>query len=221
MNLPAEIKIEMHDGVPMVSSLQVAARFGKRHSDVLRSIQKLEMSEEFRERNFAFSSYRSPDATREYPMCWMTRDGFWNLAMTFTGKEAARLREGIIAALRNAEEMMRRGVEALDIPLLLEMAAKEYRQAIHERDRMVDEVTAARQQQKLIAHERTKDIDRIREAERKAAFALQKMEAVAKHAYKSQKEVEELVKGIGDIFSTHDAENVRLFPIVKKDDGAA
>ena len=31
-------------------------------------------------------------------MTWMTRDGFWALAMTFTGQEAASLREKIIAA---------------------------------------------------------------------------------------------------------------------------
>jgi Rha family phage regulatory protein len=218
MNLPAEIKVELRDGVAMVSSLQIAATFNKRHDTVLRSIQNLEMSDEFRGRNFVASSYRPENGTRDYPMYLMTRNGAICLTVTFTGKEAARVRENVITALERAEEMVKRGVEALDIPLLLEMAAREYRQAIHERDMLADEVTAVRQQQKLIAYERTKDIDRVREAERKASVALQKMEAVAKHAYKSHREVEDLLKGIGDLFSAGEAENITRLPLKKRDD---
>lgn len=220
MNLPAEIKVELRDGVPMVSSLQIAARFGKRHDTVLRSIQNLEMSDEFRARNFAVSSYRPENATRDYPMYLMTRNGAICLTVTFTGKEAAGVREAVITALENAEQAMRRGVEALDIPLMLEMAAKEYRRVMDERDAMADEVIASRQQQKLIAHERTKDIDRVREAERRVEEAKQKVEAVAKHAYRAQKELEELMRSgsIGDLFSSGEAENITKLPVKKADD---
>lgn len=216
MSLPEEIKVELRDNVPMVSSLQVAERFGKLHKIVLRSIQDAEMSEEFREHNFVLSSYRTSQ-NREQPMYWMTRDGFWALAMTFTGKEAARLREKIIAALNRAEEMMRQGVDALDIPLLLESAAREFRKVEHERDVMAGQVESALKQQKLIAQERTRDIDRIREAERRASEALRKFDAVARHAWKAKAEVEAMLKeSSGDLFSGSDAENVMRFDPDKK-----
>lgn len=41
MNLPAEIKVELRDGVPMISSLQVAERFKKRHDNVIRAIRRI------------------------------------------------------------------------------------------------------------------------------------------------------------------------------------
>ena len=41
--------------VTAVSSLDVAETFEKRHADVLRDIENLGCSTEFRERNFAFS----------------------------------------------------------------------------------------------------------------------------------------------------------------------
>lgn len=44
--------------VMVVSSLDIADTFGKRHADVLRDIEKLECSTEFTERNFALSSYK-------------------------------------------------------------------------------------------------------------------------------------------------------------------
>lgn len=50
-------KISKGKEVTVVTSLDVAETFGKRHSDVLRDIENLECSPEFRERNFAFSKY--------------------------------------------------------------------------------------------------------------------------------------------------------------------
>lgn len=44
--------------VTVVSSLDVAETFEKRHADVLRDIENLGCSTEFRERNFAFSEYK-------------------------------------------------------------------------------------------------------------------------------------------------------------------
>src|SRR5262245_16708281 len=67
--------VEVRNGVPMVSSLEVAERFKKRHADVLRAIQSLDCSEQFTERNFAFSTYTDRTG-RSLPMCWMTREGF-------------------------------------------------------------------------------------------------------------------------------------------------
>ena len=53
-----EIKKMNKEETTVVSSLDVADTFVKRHSDVLRDIESLQCSREFTERNFALSSYR-------------------------------------------------------------------------------------------------------------------------------------------------------------------
>lgn len=63
------------NGQPFCDSLQVAETFKKRHSDVLRDIEKLECSNEFRERNFASSSYKS-EQNKKMPKCLLAKDGF-------------------------------------------------------------------------------------------------------------------------------------------------
>ena len=50
------VKINENNQVT-TDSLTVADRFGKRHSDVLRSIKMLKCSKEFGERNFALSYF--------------------------------------------------------------------------------------------------------------------------------------------------------------------
>lgn len=76
----------------VTDSIAIAETFGKRHADVLRSIESLECSEEFTERNFALSDYQ--DSTgRKLPKYLITQDGFSFLVMGYTGKEAARFKE--------------------------------------------------------------------------------------------------------------------------------
>ena len=74
--------------VTVVSSLDVAETFEKRHADVLRDIENLGCSTEFRERNFAFSEYKVEGNNKKYPMYYITRDGFTLLAMGYTGENA-------------------------------------------------------------------------------------------------------------------------------------
>lgn len=52
-----EVKRVNKTEVTVVSSLDVAETFDKRHADVLRDIEALNCSEEFRARNFEFSKY--------------------------------------------------------------------------------------------------------------------------------------------------------------------
>lgn len=89
-------------GQPMVSSLLVADKFGKRHDNVLQAIEKLECSKRFRLLNFKESSYLTSQG-KEQPMFQMTRDGFSFLAMGFTGKEAAAWKERFIEAFNAME----------------------------------------------------------------------------------------------------------------------
>ncbi|MEM7621322.1 MAG: Rha family transcriptional regulator [Pseudomonadota bacterium] len=50
----------------MTTSITVADTFEKRHSDVLRSIQTLECSPEFSQRNFALTEYSDAQGRRLY-----------------------------------------------------------------------------------------------------------------------------------------------------------
>lgn len=71
-----EVKRISKEEITVVSSLDVAETFGKEHKNVLRDIECLGCSEEFRELNFALSKYSVENNKRSYPMYYMTRDGF-------------------------------------------------------------------------------------------------------------------------------------------------
>lgn len=70
----------------MCNSRDVAALFGKRHDNVLQSLDRLECSPSFTERNFALSDYRDASGRAVRSMN-MTKDGFVFLVMGFTGVE--------------------------------------------------------------------------------------------------------------------------------------
>lgn len=82
----------IENGRPVTDSLTIAETFGKRHADVLRSIESLECSQEFNERNFALVGYKDTKGEIR-PKYLITQDGFSFLVMGFTGKEAARFKE--------------------------------------------------------------------------------------------------------------------------------
>lgn len=86
-------------GQPLTTSRRVAQRFGKRHRDVLRSIQRLiaEADPAFTERSFALSEYADPTG-RALPEYHLTQAGFMLLAMGFTGPDALALKVQFIRA---------------------------------------------------------------------------------------------------------------------------
>jgi Rha family phage regulatory protein len=86
------VAIELVDGQPTATSLDVASHFGKRHDDVLRRLRNLDCSPEFTLRNFAECS-RPGSNNKPEPYYRMTRDGFTFLCMGFTGKAAAKWKE--------------------------------------------------------------------------------------------------------------------------------
>ncbi|MGN0585143.1 MAG: Rha family transcriptional regulator [Ruminococcus sp.] len=75
-----------------VDSLYVAKYFEKRHDNVIRDIENLDCSEEFRHLNFEETSYKDEQGKKR-PCYYMTRDGFVFLAMGYRGKKAARFKE--------------------------------------------------------------------------------------------------------------------------------
>jgi len=89
---------------PMVSSREVAAKFGKRHDNVLRALTEQvipALSEQFRGLNFEVATYGDEQGKprQEY---LMTKDGFMILAMGFTGEDAMRWKEAFIDAFNKA-----------------------------------------------------------------------------------------------------------------------
>ncbi len=100
-----EVRRVEKEEVAVVSSLDVANTFEKRHADVLRDIESLKCSKEFTERNFALSSYRdsSGKSNKEY---LITRDGFTILAMGYTGEKAMRFKEAYIKQFNAMEKAL-------------------------------------------------------------------------------------------------------------------
>jgi Rha family phage regulatory protein len=89
---------------PMVSSQEVALRFGKEHRNVLRALNEQVVpvvSDQFRRLNFEQSTYVNEQGKTQ-PEYKMTKDGFVILAMGFSGKEAMAWKERFIEAFNLA-----------------------------------------------------------------------------------------------------------------------
>ena len=104
--VPPHPSVDIVDRHPVTSSRKVAEYFGKNHKDVLRTIQNLDCSPEFTERNFAPSEFT--DSTgRKLLEYLLTKNGFIFLVMGFTGAKAAKLKEAYIAEFDRMEEEIR------------------------------------------------------------------------------------------------------------------
>ncbi|HEY0286276.1 MAG TPA: Rha family transcriptional regulator [Pseudomonas sp.] len=93
------------DGQPFTTSRAVAERFGKRHTEVLRSVQK-HLTEspdpKFSQRNFASAEYldKQGKPRLEYRL---SHDAFALLAMSFTGSEALAWKIAFLQAFNALE----------------------------------------------------------------------------------------------------------------------
>ena len=93
------------NGIPVVSSREVAEHFGKQHKDVLRAVDTLKEDV----RNFAqmFFETEIPDSYNRPQRTYnMTRDGFTLLAMGFTGKDALAWKLKYIQAFNDMEQQL-------------------------------------------------------------------------------------------------------------------
>lgn len=107
-NAPAKLApvVSIVDGKPVTTSTDIAQHFHKRHKNVLRAIELLDCSEEFRRLNFEprNRAYTAGKGQRRESIYFdITRDGFVFLAMGFTGPEAARWKEAYINAFNAME----------------------------------------------------------------------------------------------------------------------
>lgn len=102
--LPLEL-VSIENEVPRTTSLAVAKRFGKRHNNVLRSIENIDCSPEFSQLNFEQRDFID-ERGKVRQMVSMTKDGFMFLVMSFTGKQAAKLKEAYINEFNRMSEVL-------------------------------------------------------------------------------------------------------------------
>lgn len=88
--------VEARNGEVFTSTRQVAEAFEKLHNHVIAKVRALECSAQFLTDNF--SSVQFEHRGNTYEAFEMTKDGFMFLVMSFTGKKAADIKEGYIAA---------------------------------------------------------------------------------------------------------------------------
>ena len=102
----------INSNVPVVSSLDVARHFHKKHKHVLEEIRKIIGSTP---KDFHWPNFRpmireeeiGKGATRNFPFYLLTRDGFSLLVMGFTGKEALAWKILYIQAFNEMETVLR------------------------------------------------------------------------------------------------------------------
>lgn len=102
------------NGVPMTTSYLVADTFNKPHYQVLRDIENIECSDNFRKYNFVFSFKirELPNGGhKEDPYCYITEKGFSWLALGYTGKKAAEFKEKFLDAFEAMRNVIQQGIQ--------------------------------------------------------------------------------------------------------------
>jgi len=103
--------VQVQNNQAVVSSLDVAEHFGKRHCDVLEAI-RVEMGvtensvDPLEAEMFYETTYTHPQNKQEYPMILMNRDGFSLIVMGFTGKKASEWKRKYIHAFNEMEKRL-------------------------------------------------------------------------------------------------------------------
>lgn len=104
-----EIDLTIIEGQIMVSSLEVAEKFGKDHCHVLRDIDTLKSDYPNLDREMFKESTYTNTRGKTYRCFNMNRDGFSLLSMGFTGKEAIEWKLKYINAFNQMEKRLKSG----------------------------------------------------------------------------------------------------------------
>lgn len=101
--------ITVHQNQPITTSLRVSEAFGRRHADVLKTIENLSCSGMFTSANFFahVEPIKAGAVIRDSKVYEMTKDGFMFLVMGFTGAKAAAIKESYIAAFNMMEQALK------------------------------------------------------------------------------------------------------------------
>lgn len=130
-----EIKNLNKEEVTVVTSLDIAETFGKRHDNVLKDIRELECSDNFRFLNFEESFYVNQQNRRQ-PMYYITRDGFTLLAMGYTGEKAMKFKEGYIKQFNAMEKALLGKIKEREKGIAVRQALTKALQQSKENERM-------------------------------------------------------------------------------------
>ena len=130
-----EIRIVNKEEVTVITSIDVAETFGKEHKRVLQDIRELRCSEEFGKHNFVPSSYTSVQ-NREFPMYYITRDGFTLLAMGYNGEKAMQFKEAYIRQFNEMEKALLGKIKEREKGIAVRQALTKAIQQSGENDRM-------------------------------------------------------------------------------------
>lgn len=94
-------------GNNITTSLIVAQVFGKEHAKVVRDIESLHCSDDFRSRQFWRHPYTHPQNGQTYHYYEMTKDGFSFLVMGYSGQKAGEFKENFIAEFNKREALLK------------------------------------------------------------------------------------------------------------------
>ena len=112
------------DGQILVSSVDVAENFEKRHKNVIQSIENIRKSDKgFTGLNFQPSEYEDSSG-RVLPSYLMTRDGFTLLVMGFTGYKAQEWKIKYIKAFNAMEARLKEGAAREAAPSVVRAKAR-------------------------------------------------------------------------------------------------
>ena len=123
MNKEITITYDNDHQQPVVSSLQIAEDFNKKHKDVLESIRNLVAENSAAKSWFYETTYESRG--KQYPMYLMNKDGFTFLVMGFNGKLANEWKIKYIQAFNAMEQQIKDGLPTTPeekLVLLVEVA---------------------------------------------------------------------------------------------------
>lgn len=95
------------NGQLMTTSLKVAEVFGKEHSKVVRDIESISCSDNFRVANFGEATFENSKTGQFHKYYSMTKDGFVFLVMGYRGAKAAQFKESYIEAFNKMEKAIR------------------------------------------------------------------------------------------------------------------
>ena len=101
--------INSDDGKLSTTSKIISDVFGKVHRVTLKAIDELDCSDEFRQHHYMLSYYLSPQ-NKKIKCYNITEQGFYFLAMGFTGKKAATWKEAFIEEF----DRLRNGTLSID-----------------------------------------------------------------------------------------------------------
>lgn len=106
LNETTDLVFKSEKGNAVTSSLLIAEKFEKRHSDVLRSIDNLISVNAKLRSHCVLISYIDTQG-KQRPMYILDRDGFTFVTMGFTGEKACNFKWEFIEQFNNMEEIIR------------------------------------------------------------------------------------------------------------------